>query len=358
VAPVQALPAQLPRLEYTVVPAELLDAGVLDRIPHRVRVRRFGTAWLSENIDDGKRAARSGGDSDSIYPVIGETKTKIRIVFEDDHARLAMWIARTDAWHVIATPIQLADRDGKLATDSGVWVVRGAPAHLGARIAGRREVHLRDDDVALAGFVPETVLSNVWLADKSDPKISFKQPSYESWEPVADGRARLKLAVDSKLRATAAADAPVIATVTSDSVIGYLVASSGDDRLIEIPRPYARVRGHVNARDATPTEDLFSMHGSGTGHGFGMSHADRIDVPPGTCLFDRIEGDVVGVQSELSTRYGSRHPYNVRTGAAEPPKWSQVYVGTSWTTVSVYIRDTSDDPKDPVWESCTEPVHR
>jgi len=356
-APIVPPPAAplAPRAEFSVVPAELLDAGILDRIPHRVRVRRFGSSWLREDESEAKRTHREGGDSDLLYPVIGETKSKIRVAFEDDHAMLAIWIAREDTWHVIAAPTQLADRDGHAI---GVWAFRGAPVHLGARVAGRREVHVRDDDIAFAGFVPDSVLTNVWVADKTDPKVTFQQRSWETWEPAPDKRTRLKIANTTKIRATAAEDAPAIATVTSDSVLGFLVAATGSDREIEIPRPYGRVRGHVHASEAEPTEDLFSLHGSGTGHGFGMSHADRIDVPPGTCLYDRVEGEVVGVQAELSTRYGARHVFNPKTGAAEPENWSQVYIGTSWTTASVYIRDTSDDPKDPVWESCIKPVGR
>jgi hypothetical protein len=75
-----------------------------------------------------------------------------------------------------------------------------------------------------------------------------------------------------------------------------------------------------------------------------MSHADRIDLVPGTCLFDAIGGEVVGVQLRPSTRLGQ-----LRTDGAA---WSIVYVGTVWSTVTLYIRNTSDDPKQPRWESC------
>src|SRR6185503_18825496 len=94
--PGPAAPPAPVRVEFSVVPAEFLDAGVLDRIPHRVRVRRYGSAWLREDESGAKRGSREDGDNDSIYPVIGESKTKIRIAFEDDHARIAMWIPRED----------------------------------------------------------------------------------------------------------------------------------------------------------------------------------------------------------------------------------------------------------------------
>jgi hypothetical protein len=56
------------------------------------------------------------------------------------------------------------------------------------------------------------------------------------------------------------------------------------------------------------------------------------------------------VQSESSTRLGTR-----KVGVAG---WSRIYVGTNWMTAQVYVRDTSTDPAQPKWESCTQATHR
>jgi hypothetical protein len=335
-----------------VVPAELADPGVLDRIPHRVRVRRFGTAWMRDESEGTQptRTRHDGRNVDLVLPVLGESRARIRVAFEDDDARLAMWIARDDTWPAIAVPIALSDRDGTTRPDAGVWAFRGAPVELGERSPGRRAVHIPDELLVLRGYVPETVISNVWIAGPGDPAASFTTSHWERWSPPADLRTRVKLLMGTKIRAAPDPKANVIASIESSDVIGVISKNLGDHRQIEIVRPHARVRGYVFASEVSYTTDELTAHGTGSGHGFGMSHADRIDVPPGTCLFDRADGEVVGVQLNQSTRLG-RKP---RDGT----KWSEIHIGTNWTIADVYIRDLSDDPTQPRWEQCTQPAHR
>jgi hypothetical protein len=339
-----------PRADFTVVPAELTDPGVLDRIPHRVRVRRFGNAWIREDQGEPTNTRHSGSDVDLVLPVIGETRTKIRVAFEDDEARLALWIARSDTWPSIAIPIELSDRSGVAVRDAGVFALRGAPVELGEHAGDRRAVRIRDELIEIRGYVPDAVISNVWLAAAGDPPGSFKTSSYETWSPPADLRTRVKLLIDTKIRVAPEPTAAVIATVQSTEMIARIANNLGEYRQIEIVRPHAKIRGYVLASEVAYTSDDLQSHGTGTGHGFGMSHADRIDVTAGACLFDRIDGEVIGVQSEPSTRLGRKD----RDGT----KWSQIHIGTSWTIATVYIRDLGDDPTQPRWESCTQPAHR
>ncbi len=351
------LPAQevaiphLPHADFSVAPTELSDPGILDRIPHRVRIRRFGNAWLREDEAEPARTRHEGSDVDYVLPVLGETRTKIRVAFEDDDARMALWIARADTWSSAAVPIELSDRAGLAARDAGVWVTRGAPVDLGVRFGARREVHVRDELMSIGGFVPETVIANVWIAGAGDPPATLTTSHFDGWKPSPDLRTRVKLMIETKIRAAPKLDAPVIATIDQPEVVAVIANNLGDYRQIEIVRPYARIRGYVTAAEVTYTSDELLTHGSGSGHGFGMSHADRIDVPEGTCLFDRlVDGQVVGVQGKATTRLGVRN--------VETPGWSLIHIGTSWTIASVYIRDTGTDPKQPVWESCTQPAHR
>jgi hypothetical protein len=167
-----------------------------------------------------------------------------------------------------------------------------------------------------------------------------------------DNRPHVRFVTGATLRVRAHVDAPAITAIDSNDIIGSVVASPGEFRHVEILRPHARIKGYVLATEVEATTDsLGTISTSGRGHGFSMSHADKIDVPAGTCLFDRAGGEVVGVQSEPSTRLG-------RAKLGESPGWSTVHVGTHWSTTQVYIRDTSTDPKAPKWESCTQPVHR
>lgn len=337
----------LPHAEFTVVPAELADPGILDRIPHRTRVRRLGSAWMRES--EGEATKRSGKDTDFVLPVIGESRSRIRVAFEDDDARMALWIAREDTWSVVALPIELSDAAGIARRDAGVFVKRGAPVVLGEQNDKRRAVRVHDDQLELAGHVPQAVLANIWLAEPGDPPVAFDMSHHDGWMPSPDQRTRVKLKIDTKIRAAPDGKAAVIATVSSADVMGVIARDLGDYRQIEIARPYARVLGFVAAAEVSHTEEEWETHGTGSGHGFGMSHADSIDVPPGTCLFDRADGEVIGVQTKLTTRLG-------RLG--RDSKWSEIHVGTNWTVASVYIRDLSDDPKQPRWESCAQTPHR
>jgi len=339
----------LPRAEFTVVPAELADPGILDRIPHRTRLRWFGSFWLRAE-DVAPQVQRTGDDNEYVLPVIGETRTRIRVAFEDDDARMAMWIARDDTWSIAALPIELSDAAGIARRDAGVFVVRGAPLTLGEKTGERRAVQVRDELLELRGYVPDAVIAHVWITGAGDQPITFETTRSHHWLPDADLHTRVKLLLGTKLRIAPDGKSLVIATITSPDVTAVIANNLGEYRQIEIVRPYARVLGFVSASEVTYTADELSTHGTGTGHGFGMSHADRINVPAGTCLFDRVDGEVIGVQSKPSTRLGRR--------GRDADKWSQIHIGTSWTTASVFIRDQSDDPQQPRWESCIQTSHR
>jgi hypothetical protein len=332
-----------PRADFTVVPAELADDGILDRIRHRTRVRQFGTAWLG--LESAPiQASRAGKfDLDHVLPVIGETRTKIRIVTEDDAARLAVWIARADTSKAILVPLQLSDRAGVAPPNAGVWVTIGAPVEVTTSRGARRSVRVVDTEVRVEGFAPANAIGNIWLTARDDrTPTDLDLKTTRSWTPPSNARSTLRLG--TRIRAAAEPHAPVIATVERPDVRGRIVASAGAVRELEVVRRYARIRGFVAASDVSDAPDDLKSYGSGSGHGFGMSHADRIDLVPGTCLFDAVEGEVVGVQLAPSTRLGHRK--------TDHAAWSIVYVGTVWSTATLYIRNTSDDPKQPRWESC------
>ncbi len=340
----------LPHAEFAVAPAELTDPGILDRIRHRTRVRRFGSAWLREDEANPTRTHHAGTDTDHVLPVIGESRTRIRVAFEDDSARLAMWIAREDTWPVAGLPIELSDGAGNARRDAGVFVARGAPLTLAERKGDRRAVRVLDELLELRGYVPESVITNVWLAAPGDKPVSFITTSSSSWDTPVDLRTRVKFLIETKIRSAPDGKSRVIAVVDKPDVIGVIANNLGEFRQVEIVRPYARVLGYVVASEVSYTSDAVHASGTGAGHGFGMSHADRIDVPAGTCLFDRADGDVVGVQTEPTTRLGRR--------ARDADKWSRIHIGTRWAVADVFIRDLSEDPTQPRWESCTQDAHR
>ncbi|MDQ3300257.1 MAG: hypothetical protein M3619_27070, partial [Myxococcota bacterium] len=199
------------------------------------------------------------------------------------------------------------------------------------------------------GWVPPDVVGNVWVValDASPDRKATHVDNNFSDTPARDGRPRTQFVDGAVIRRAARADAAPIAKVIEATTIGAVVTRATTPAgwaEIEIVRPYARIRGHVLARELRPDDGKHSGHGSGGGSGFGMSHADRLAIPASTCLFDAPDGQVVGVQLAPSTRLGR--------SKIEQPQWSKVYVDTPWDVVALYVRNTATDPAQPVWESC------
>jgi len=338
------------RAQFSIVPAELADPGVLARIRHRVRLRQFGTAWLTL---DGKPMTKGAparlSDLELVMPVLDERGARIRVVTEDDDTRLAVWIDRDDAWSSVATPIQLADRDGHASPRAGVWLTLGAPVETTRRAANRHAIHVHDLKVQIDGWVPDKTITHVWVATREDHgRSDHRRHGMRFVTESAQTGTPAKIAPHTVILGAPRPGAPVIATIAAEELRVGIVASTGDYREIELVRPYARIHGFVASGALVPSPDSMSVSGSGSGSGIGMSHADMIEIPTGTCLFDAIDGEVIGVQLQTTIRYGRSR--------TDKPEWSLVYAGTPWSIAALYVRDTSVDPKQPSWESCTQPM--
>ena len=313
----------IPKAPFAVVPAELADDRVLDRIPHRAMVKRWSIAWLTETGAPIGDASRTDLDRErQIVPVIGERGRKIRIVVDDDRARYAAWIQREDAWSSALVPIAISE---------GVTVEPGIALEKTAR-----GLAVVDEMIAAEGTADPRAIGEVWIAPTSG-----KPPSYE---------VLVRLPRGAQLHARADAAAPVIATITADELVVDKLGTAGDFTEVEAQRPYLRARGFVPTAKVLGTTDDFVTRGTGGGHGFGMSHATKHEVPAGTCLFDRAEGDVVGVTLEAQTRLG---------GPLGDNGWAMVYIASPWHVTSMYLRNlATDPPRPPRWDSCTEPALR
>lgn len=329
----------VPHAPFAVVPAELGDDHVLDRIPHRAMVKRWSVAWLAENgppIGDPARTERN--EARDILPVLDERGKKIRIVVDDDKARFAAWIARDDAWSTVLVP---------LAIGSGVSVDPGVALEpAGARGAERR-VAIIDDMLAAEGIVAARALGEVWVAPGQATQTRIG--TVRRWQAPRSDRELVRLPRGASLRARAERDAPTIATVTADELVVEQLGTNGAFTEVLAERPYVHVHGFVETARVLGTTDDLVTSGSGTGRGFGMSHAIKHEVPAGTCLYDRPDGDVIGVTLEAESRLG---------GPLRQDGWAMVYLVSPWNVTSMYVKNIGTDPSAPVWDSCTEPVHR
>ena len=333
-----------PHAAFSTVPADLIDDAMVARIRHRVRVRWFNRASAKHGTPIEPVIARTQTQEfDRVLGVIGESATEIRVVAEDDDARLAMWIDRRDTWPTLLVPMQLGDREGRVLANAGVFVDTGASIDVAFGGDRVRHVTLRDPDLVADGWVPAGVIGNVYLAKPDDKLVLDSTTWTSSFTPPADGRPRVMFAEHATIRAGRDAKAPIVATIVGKTVLGSVVAP-GAWTEVEIVRRGARIRGFVQKAEVGPTTEELETHGTGGGHGFGMSHTQRLIVPAGTCLYDAANGQVAGVQIKQSERYGER--------ATDVDGWSRVYVDSPWAVYGFFVHDTGSDPKQPVWESC------
>lgn len=307
----------LPSLPPEVATGELGDPGVMERIKRHVRVREIGPSWI--RLEGDALSPPERDPPSAPLAVLSETRDKLRVVSEEDAARVAIWIRRKDAKTAIVRAVQLTDALGHAARDVGVWLEPGADVLVHTTLASRREISLAGGQVHLLGWVAAKALGTVW---ETPPKVTFLPKAV--------------LAANTQILSAPSTTAGVLASVDSDVPI---VADEVHDgwRKIELRRDHVQVRGFV---PATAVEDV--MIGEWGTIGLGTystsSHAIRIDVPPGICLYDRRDGEVVGVTTKQ----------RVRLGYAAEDGWQQVRVTTGWGMHGLYLHLASAD----TFESC------
>lgn len=334
-------PSKPKRKDYVVTPMELGDPGVLDRIPHRVRVRRHGAAGLRADVETLK--ASSVEELDLLLPVIDETPTKVRIVGRDSDGQslIALWIPRTDLWSVVTNPSQLADTTGRLTAPGGVWISEGAPVVINSGAGTKwRDVRVHDPEISAGGLVLAKSIGQVWQLDKPEPIPELDDAATECCSLTRD---HIVLAPGTNIRAARDVASPVVAVASHShdvEIAAKAIAWHVDAVEVEVERPHAKVRGFIDLANALRRTPMLSVRGRGRSSLF-VTHSDRLQLPAGTCLFDVPNGNVIGVVNAPAERYGT-----LSTG------WSVAYVSTRWGVLHLYVRDVGTDPKVPKWESC------
>ena len=308
-------PREVARVPVEIVPAELADPGVMNRITKRARIRVVGRAWLTL----GGTSLDASDREPPLEPleVLAETREHLRVISEDDSARVALWILRDDALPVPVTEVQLTDERGVAPTDAGVWLEAGAKIAVHRATGDRREITLTTDVVSLVGWMPSRALGAVWTFV---PSVTVA-PTHQ-------------LGVVA-VRAAPSTDAAVLATTLTETNVAAGEAR-GEWRMVELRRDGTRIRGWVPVGALAPQvgEEWGTI---GLGSYSTSSHTLKIDVPEGTCLFAGVDAEVVGVATKQK----------MRLGYAAADGWQRIMVGTPWGTSNVYLRITP-----PGFESC------
>lgn len=316
-----------PRPTYRVTAVELGDADVLERARHRARLARIGPATLRDDGGPIESSQRAPEPDRTIVPVLGETLGRVRVVADDDGARVALWIDRGDLAATAIVPVELADAGGTRRADAGIWLDPGADIAV-RELADAREVTLRDRTVRATGRAPADTIGTIWIEPVTTAGAA---------QPGAGAPPHARVPVGVALLAEPRDGA---ATIAETIAVGDAIVLARRDAWahVELSLPRVRVRGFVRARELS--SELGEISGEGHGSGYGMSDTDRFEVAAGTCLFDRASGDVIGATTETQERYGHRRG-----------DWPTVYVGTRWGFVRATAHVVEPAPR---WrlESC------
>jgi hypothetical protein len=328
-APTVARQVAIPRPVFDVVPAELGDHHVLDRIHARALIKNWCVMFL---VPGGELIASDFDcerDARDVVPVLDAKKGDLRIVVEDDATRLAVWILRLQARPTVLVPTTIG------TSRLGVTYLPGAAITVEAHIGDSRSIAFSDTTLNIpAAVVPADHVGDVWVA-REDVEAPSTLPLGNARTVELEPGALIQRAPDLQADTLAS---------TTDSAIAIVHAERQGWLEIELRHARVRVRGFVDARETTPSEG-YGFGRSGRGHGVGASHAVSHQVPAGTCLYADANGEVIGVTLEPQARLGR----------PEHEGWARVYVATRWRTLELAIKNQSTDPAVPQWESCAMP---
>lgn len=335
---------EVPRATYLVVPAELGDEGVLGRLRHRVVLRRWVSAQLRRDDPETVLAAPHAELGDAILPVIDEMPRQLRVVIEDDAARYAVWVARAHTGQTVLAPTRLRQR--KAAPTIGVFVEPGAIVLLLEDRGDTRKIRVVDDELAIEGRVARALVGNVWVVPPGTTDTHhMKHGEARSWSMPEDSR-YVRIAPNTIVRAVRAHDGAALATVNADEIVGVRHATRDGWTEVELLRPHLRVRGFVPERSILGAGEAVGFGSIGTS-AYGTGVSLRHDLPAGTCLYDRADGEVIGVQLAAGQRRGSP----IVDG------WASVTVRTPWALARMYVKNVAADPTSPpVWDVCARSV--
>jgi hypothetical protein len=286
-----------------------------ERLPLRVHVARAGDFEL---VPDQVVTETHLGDTDVRFddvPVVETRPGHVRIVHDDDDARVLMWIPETDLAWGIAKKTRIAGKG-----DVGVWLLPGA--RVTATGAGKKRriktTFNNGLDVELSGIVPADALTRTFA--EAGPSAPFGHEEHAAAIRLEPGGKKLPGFVNGL-------------------TVHVVAPGRGGWKLVEHTSRWLEVRGWVHDRDLG---GLRAMSTTGGGVGFGMSDTDRVDVNAGACLYAAKDGPVVGVQLANSTRYT----------ATNDGTWWTIYVGNHWGHFQVNARASRVDKGKPTFAPC------
>lgn len=268
--------------------------------PRRAMVVTFGAAGLTPDAMTTEGLAAEGWLRS--WVVVEEREAEVRLLVDEDDARLLLWVERGDLALTPRAPLAL-----RTLGDAGVWLLPGAPLTF-AETTRRGPVRYDGPDFDLTGEVNAGDLTQTFAPAPTPPIGRWLTRSI-----------------------LIAPDGEALVTVTDPIAVALRGSSRAGWVLVEHATAHVRVVGWARRTDLI-ADEFGRLMGTGSGMGFGMGHTARIMVPRGACLFDDA-GAVVGVQTKTSERYARDQ---------DDGTW-EVYVGTSWGLRPARVHDQRPD---------------
>lgn len=264
------------------------------------RLGVHGAAWL--RLEGEPQSSPGWNDAVGGEVAIAEERGEfVRVLHEDDGVRLLVWILRGDLAPVLIRDVELRP---------GVLLRAGTPV---------RGATIEWEGLAVKGELPADALGERWDAAAA---------------PQADANTRT-LDTGLAIRALPESTAEVLATATEPIEVRPLGPEQRGWREVETIGPHVIVRGFV---------EEWHLDGLGTigrgGGGYGSSNSISISVPAGTCLYDAIGGEMIGVTTVAETRLAHR---------TDDDAWYQLVVNSPWGLLDIPVHGGDGD-----WDRCAD----
>lgn len=242
--------------------------------------------------------------------VVEERADAVRVMVEDDDARLLLWVPRADLAWTVARATRVFGRG-----PTGVWVLPGAPLAIDG--AGKRVAVTHDDgNVRVRGTIARDALVHTFRATAA-PRGMTHHATQLHREPGG----------------------PLLLHAEHGVNVRVLGHGPRGWRLVEHVDRYVRAVGWARAADLS--DETAELGGIAGGIFGGSTHAARLELAPGTCLYSEA-GLLVGVHLDARVRDAHR---------AGDGRWS-VAVGMRWGARDVYVHETHGGADPPRFERC------
>lgn len=319
--------APIAKRPHVVQPFELVLRGAPAVGVQRAVIAHYGSAWL--RLDGEPKASPGWGTPTATAIAVAEVRDdRVRILHDDDDARVLLWIERDALATVTRREVGLLAAVGEPAPvrgGPGVTIAAGTVVQILGDVGDHHVIEVSADDLHVSGVLADDAIGDLW---DSVPATEPPDPSH--W-----------MARGTTIHAEPHAGAPVLAETREPVEVEIHGDAQDGWREIETAGPSIVVRGFVFA-DRVSADPSWGSHGTGSGHGYGASHRISVEVPAGACLYDRIGGEVIGVNTVARTRLAHH---------GDEPGWWYVIVGSPWglLDLAAHAPGSTDDPR---WELC------